>query len=221
MFILLHSQETLYEEIEKFMIFLNKYIVTLDSVELSKRNICNFIPISSRFSGNFSDYKQMYIPRKDQELIENLKTFCTDNNYKNIFNIVTVDNDFDKYDTIYSIVSSKKILTRPPEKIVKKTVILSLKNYDAQLKRERFNEEMILNNILGNTVTIKFPNKTIQLPKNLACRSKYLKSRIDNFNIFSIEIIQNYSDEDIEKLVKNLLRKTDENLDIIKFFMLD
>lgn len=49
---------------------------------------------------------------------------------------------------------------------------------------------------------------------------------MDNYNnnskTFFVEIIQNYSDDDIEKLVNNLIRKSkkDEDLDIIKFFNL-
>lgn len=125
-----------------------------------------------------------------------------------------------------SVAIPPQSLQQPPEKIVKRTICLTLKEYDEQLEKKLFNEKIIADNILGNFVTVKFLNKTIQLPKNLALKSQYIKSLMDNYNnnskTFFVEIIQNYSDDDIEKLVNNLIRKSkkDEDLDIIKFFNL-
>ena len=228
MFILLHSENTLYKEIKKFIEFLTPYIVIHD---IFNKNNNNYISLYFRHSNEFKDYTNMHIPRMDQELIQKLEKFCTDNQYRNIYKIIEVENDFKKYNKISSSMNSYiemmnnplKIncaLQYPPEIISKKIVNITLEERD-------FDENLMVENIMGNVVTLHFPQKSIQIPKSLALRSQYMAGLIENFsdnnNYFLIEIIQNYSNEDIEKLVRNLIRKSkeDENLDIIKFFILD
>ena len=224
--VLLHSQETIYEDIFKFYAFLKPWIIINQEL---KRDTKKFISVSFRFSPRkFADYENMFIPRCNQDLINSLKIFCDEMSYKNIYIIKTViKEEFEKYSSIRSGSSFKDVLVCVPERIVMLTKTISLKEYNHRIKLLKYRDKILIDTILNDVITLNFPNKTIQLPKSMALKSKYVQTMVNIFDDQNekiiLEIPINYSDADIKKLVKNLLTPSedDKDLDIIKFFLLN